>query len=96
MKLVVGHVQSSTHNFIGYMEKFAEYLSEATDGQITVEIFADSQLGGEADITAALTEGTIDMCINANGELAKRVPEYGICDAPFIYKSAEHMNKCFG
>lgn len=93
VKLVVGLVQASSHNFVGYMEKFAESVSEATDGTVTVEIFADSQLGGEADVTAALTEGTIDMCINATGELAKRVPAYGICDAPFVYKSAEHMNK---
>lgn len=91
--LVVGLVQSNSHNFVGYMQEFAKEVNEATGGTVSVEIFADSQLGGEADITAALTEGTIDMCINANGELAKRVPEYGICDAPFVFKSPQHMDK---
>lgn len=93
VKLVVGLVQAGSHNFIGYMENFAKEVSAATNGTVTVEIFADSQLGGEADITAALTEGTIDMCINATGELAKRIPAYGICDAPFVFKSADHMNR---
>lgn len=93
VKLVVGLVQASSHEFVQYMEHFGELVSEATNGTVTVEVFADSQLGGEADITASLTEGTIDMCINATGELAKRVPAYGICDAPFVFRDPEHMNK---
>lgn len=42
-------------------EKFKELLEERTDGQIKVEVFPDSQLGADREITEQMQSGTIQM-----------------------------------
>lgn len=93
IRLTAGIVQAVDHPFTIAMNKFADYVSEGTDGAVTIEVFPANQLGEERDITAGLTEGTIDFCLNANGELAKRVEGYSIGDAPYVFKSPEHLQK---
>ena len=90
-RLTAGLVHAVDHNFTTNTRTFAERVAEVTNGAIRIEVFPAGQLGEERDITAALTEGSIDFCINANGEFAKRVPEFGICDAPYVFKSPDHM-----
>ncbi|MDR1315294.1 MAG: DctP family TRAP transporter solute-binding subunit [Spirochaetales bacterium] len=92
-KLRAGIVQAVDNNFYNNSLTFAEYIKEGSQGAIIIEVYPAGQLGEERDITASLTEGSIDFCINANGELAKRIPEYGICDAPYIFANVEHMQK---
>lgn len=93
IRLTAGIVQAVDHPFTIAMNKFADYVSEGTNGAVTIEVFPANQLGEERDITAGLTEGTIDFCLNANGELAKRVEGYSIGDAPYVFKSPEHLQK---
>ena len=93
IRLTAGLVNAVDHPFTIGMQTFAKYVSEATDGQIEIEVFPANQLGEERDITAGLTEGTIDFCLNANGELSKRVDGYAIGDAPYLFSGPDQMQK---
>lgn len=88
----VGHVVTSDHSYHLGLQKFAELLSEKTDGRATIEIFPAGQLGNEADLIEGLTMGTIDMALCNSGNLASFTDAYEAFDLPFLFRDAEHAH----
>lgn len=66
-------------------EMFAELIEEKTDGQIKVEIYPDSQLGSDREITEQMQSGTVDMNAPFTGVLPSFVPLFQVFDLPFLY-----------
>lgn len=68
----MGHAESDNENSCHHMAdtKFAELVNEYSDGRITIEVFANGQLGGERDMVEGLQIGTVDMCSVANLSLS--------------------------
>lgn len=72
----------------GY-DLFAELVSERTDGRITVEVYPDSQLGGEREMVEATQFGDIEMTAPSVGVLANFDKSLEVFDFPFIFEDAE-------
>lgn len=83
---------ATTSNYYKGAEKIAEYVSEATDGQITITIQAGGTLGGEADTLDMAVQGDLDIATCANSVLANYVPEMSILDQAFLWDSADQAN----
>ena len=69
---------------------FKEAVEKATGGQLTVQLFADAQLGGEAQILEGLKAGTIEGYIGSNAVLTNFVPEMGLLDLPYLFRDYPH------
>lgn len=76
----------------GY-ELFAERVSEGTDGRITVEIYPNSQLGGEREMVEATQFGDIEMTAPSVGVLANFDKSLEVFDFPFIFEDADTAHK---
>ncbi|HWO97548.1 MAG TPA: TRAP transporter substrate-binding protein [Bacillus sp. (in: firmicutes)] len=74
-------------------EKFKELLEERTNGQIKVEVFPDSQLGADREITEQMQSGTIQMNAPFTGVLPAFVKQFEVFDLPFLFKDKEHVHK---
>ena len=72
----------------GY-ELFAEQVAERTDGRITVEVYPDSQLGGEREMVEATQFGDIEMTAPSVGVLANFDESLEVFDFPFIFEDAD-------
>jgi len=72
----------------GY-ELFAEQVAERTNGRITVEVYPDSQLGGEREMIEATQFGDIEMTAPSVGVLANFDKSLQVFDFPFIFEDAE-------
>ncbi|RBP96072.1 C4-dicarboxylate-binding protein DctP [Cytobacillus firmus] len=72
-------------------EKFKELLEERTDGQIKVEVFPDSQLGADREITEQMQSGTIQMNAPFTGVLPAFVKQFEVFDLPYLFKDREHV-----
>ncbi|MGP9655854.1 TRAP transporter substrate-binding protein [Halomonas sp. AOP35-4E-18] len=72
----------------GY-ELFAEQVAERTDGRIKVEVYPDSQLGGEREMIEATQFGDIEMTAPSVGVLANFDKSLQVFDFPFIFEDAE-------
>lgn len=70
-------------------EKFKELLEERTDGQIKVEVFPDSQLGADREITEQMQSGTIQMNAPFTGVLPSFVKQFEVFDLPFLFKDRD-------
>ena len=70
-------------------DKFAEMIEERTNGQITVEVYPDSQLGSDREIIEHMQSGTVQMNAPFTGVLPTFVEEFELFDLPFLFESRE-------
>ena len=69
--------------------EMADTISEATGGEIDIQIFPDSTLGGQDEFIEGVQMGTVDMCIIAAGALEGFYDQYAVYSVPFLFNSTE-------
>lgn len=69
---------------------FAEALSEATDGAVRINLFANSALGDQDAALEAMQTGLLDMA-TIETPITSVVPELGATALPYIFSSREHV-----
>jgi tripartite ATP-independent transporter DctP family solute receptor len=69
--------------------------AEAADVGITVEVFPNSQLGGDADRIASVQSGDVDIDLQGASALAAVYEPVGVVDAAYGFDDAEHLNRFF-
>jgi tripartite ATP-independent transporter DctP family solute receptor len=73
---------------IGLQAACAEILTE-TKGQLNIQVFANSQLGSDADMVSQVRSGAIDFVATAGGVWANLIPTAGITGTPFAFPSLQ-------
>ena len=74
VQLKLGHVGTVESSYHLGAQRFADLVSERTNGKVTVKIFPNAQLGNERDLVEGLQLGTIQMAISANAPLSRFSP----------------------
>lgn len=91
--LQAGHSLPEDHPYhIAFLE-MAENVAERTDGRVTIEVFANSEIGAERELTEGLTLGTVDLVMSSTAPVTNFVPELSVLDVPFIFKNRESAVK---
>lgn len=83
--LRIGHVetpQSTTHVML---EAMAEAVAARTDGALALQIFPQSQLGGQREMTEAVQFGALDATAGPVAFMGGFNPVASIMDIPFLY-----------
>lgn len=73
-----------------YAAEAAKKIAEATNNEVTVQVYPASQLGGVAETVDGVRMGSISMGHHDFASLARLVPEVAVFNAPFIYRDGEH------
>ena len=76
-----------------FYDKFTEDLKKNCGDQITIQIFPDSQLGGDADYIPQLKFGTVDIMMTGTAIWATIVPEIGIFDLGYMFQNFDHFDR---
>lgn len=63
----------------------------AADVGLTVEIFASSQLGGDADRISSVAAGDIDIDIQGASALGAVYEPISVLDAAYVFEDADHL-----
>ncbi|GGK20720.1 C4-dicarboxylate ABC transporter [Salinarimonas ramus] len=71
-------------------QMFADRIAEETDGRYNVEIFENSQLGGELEVVEGIQLGTVDVAPPSAAVLANIVPEMNLLNMPFLFSDFDH------
>ncbi|WP_285101984.1 DctP family TRAP transporter solute-binding subunit [Promicromonospora sp. MEB111] len=69
--------------------------AEAADVGITVEIYPNSQLGGDADRIASVQASDVDIDIQGASALAAVYEPAGVVDAAYVFDDAAHLDRFF-
>jgi TRAP-type transport system periplasmic protein len=91
--LKMGHNQPTESQFHAGAEKFAELVSEKTDGKVKIDVYHSSQLGDEGELAEGTKLGTVDISLVASGSVTKYYPRFSIFDLPFLFRDSEHVDK---
>lgn len=70
-----------------FAQKFAELVEEKSKGTIKVNIYPNSQLGGDIEITEAVQRGNITFVVQTTAPQVAFVPEASIFDVPMAFKN---------
>lgn len=94
--LKLGHSLSETLVAHQAMQEFADKVAERTDGAVRIDVYANSQLGGERDMVEGMQLGTVDIAYVSTSVLANFVPDFYMFDAPFLLNSDNIWEVCDG
>lgn len=73
--------------------KFADMVSEKTNGRIKVEVYYGAQLGDEKSVMEQMQFGAIDFARVSLSPLAEFAPQLNVLQLPYLYRDGEHMWK---
>ncbi len=90
--LKLGHIQSESDLWHKGAQKFAELVAKKTNGEVTVQIFPNSTIGNDRDMTEGLQMGSVDFALVA-GVLGNFEPSLQIMEMPYLFKDEAHLRK---
>lgn len=87
--LQAGHSLPDDHPYHIAFEEMAANIEERTEGQVTIDVFANSEIGAERELVEGLTLGTVDMVVTSTAPITNFVPEMEVLDVPFVFQSRD-------
>lgn len=91
MKL--GHTLAPNNHYQLTALEFAKAVAAKTNGKIEVQVFPQSQLGGEVQMTQALRTGTQEMMISGQAAMVNTIKQWEIFDIPYLFSSVDDANR---
>lgn len=91
--LKLNHVGATTHPYHLGSERFAELVSEKSNGSIEVQVFPASQIASGAKAIEFVQMDTLDIALESTMSLSNFVPEIDVLNLPFLFKDAEEVYK---
>ncbi|PIB34250.1 C4-dicarboxylate ABC transporter substrate-binding protein [Reichenbachiella sp. 5M10] len=88
--LKLAHSLNAQHPVHLGMVEMGRILKEISDGKMTMEIYANGQLGQERDLLELLQIGSLDMTKVSVGALENFVPEMKVLTLPYIFRDSAH------
>ena len=81
----------STDTHAQAMQKFKEYVEEASEGNITVDVYTDAQLFSQEEEVTAVAGGDADMTLTSASWLTTGSPWISMFTAGYLFNSYDHM-----
>lgn len=91
--LKMAYALSKDSHYGAGAKAFEESIGKSTNGEIKIEQFANSALGGEREVIEGLQIGTVDAAILSTGATLNFVPQTGVFDIPFLFRDLDHARK---
>jgi len=83
----MGHSTPAAHPFHKHCLAVAERIGKETGGRMTLNVFPNSQLGGDNDLLSQVRSGAIEICQPAGQILASIIPLAAINGMGFAFDS---------
>ena len=93
--LKLSHSLGVTHPVHIALEFFAERVKEKSDGQLIVDIYPSSQLGGERESLELLQIGSLAMTKVSSAVMENFSPNLRVFGYPYLFRNKEHRYKVY-
>jgi len=77
------------------VEKFAELVSEKTNGKVEVQVFPNGILHSEETEIPALVSGEIQMIAPAYSHLSRLIPQWAVLELPYLFFDHQDVDAAF-
>ena len=75
------------------VEHLGDKLANATDGRLSVQMYASMQLGGEKEAIEQAQIGALQFARVSVGTLGPVIDELNVFNLPFLFRNTAHMQK---
>jgi tripartite ATP-independent transporter DctP family solute receptor len=93
MNLKAGHVLTEGHSYHLTWQRVAEIVKAKTNGDITIDVFANSTIGNERDLIEGMQLGTVDLAVVSTGPMSNFSSSFLVLDLPYIFPTYEAAYK---
>ena len=87
--LKAGHVFAANHPWQKSLEGMAKDVAEATGGEVQIQVYPSSQLGGDREMAEGLRLGTVEMALFGTGALQVLDKRLIIEELPYAWPTRE-------
>lgn len=88
--ITVGHAGAETTMMHLGMVEFKRQVEELSGGAMTVEIFANGQLGGDTQLQEAVQNGDLNMAACNTAVFTVFEPRLSVFSTPFAFNNSQH------
>ncbi|MCM3760015.1 C4-dicarboxylate TRAP transporter substrate-binding protein [Alkalihalobacillus oceani] len=88
-----GHVLTEQDPFHASFKKWAEAVSEKTEGDVLIEVFPNAQLGVEEDVLEQMRQGSNIGWQTDSARLGNYVNEIAVLNAPYFLESLDEVRQ---
>lgn len=92
IEIDIGHTLTTDSHYQAAALKFKEVIEAGSNGEMTVSIYPQSQLGGEVKMIQGARTGAIGAVITAGPPLENTVPAFSILSLPYLFDSVDQAN----
>lgn len=89
----MGYVSGPTVLLHSAAERFADRVAEQSGGKLRVKLYPGGQLGDDRETVEGLRLRSIDMTVMGCAFVGWYAPEYGMIEAPFVWRDYEHIDR---
>ena len=91
--LKVSDVHAPGYPTVAAVENLGKKLQQATNGRLTVQVFASMQLGGEKEAIEQAQVGALQMARVSVGAIGPVIDDLNVFNLPFLFRNTAHMQK---
>lgn len=89
----MAYVSGTTELLHAAAEQFARLVAERSEGRLRVKLYPAGQLGDDRETVEGLKLRSIDMTVMGCAIIGWYAPEYGLMEAPFLWRDYEHIDR---
>ncbi len=89
----LGHGLGVSHPVHGAMLFLAEKVAEKSNGELTIKVYPNQQLGTERELVELLQIGSIGMTKVSSAVLEGFAPTMAVFGMPYLFRDDEHQRK---
>jgi tripartite ATP-independent transporter DctP family solute receptor len=93
VQMRLAHYVDEKHPLHMGAKQFADKVEERTKGQVKITIFPNNALGSPPEAVEQVVLGTLDMCINTQGQFENHVKASATAQIPFIFDDYDHAHR---
>ena len=87
--MIAGTTTPDAHPYNLGLVKMGELINEKTNGAVKLDVFGNSQLGGERDLIEGLQLGSVQVTCVSTAPLSGFTDMFLVFDLPFIFETTE-------
>ena len=93
LALKASDVHPAGYPTVAAVESLGKKLEAATQGRLSVQMFASMQLGGEKEAIEQAQVGAIQLARVSVGTIGPVIDELNVFNMPFLFRNTAHMQK---
>jgi len=89
----MGYVSGPTVLLHSAAQEFADRVADRSGGSLRVRLYPSGQLGDDRETVEGLRLRSIDMTVMGCAFIGWYAPEYGMTEAPFVWRDYQHIDR---